>query len=468
MIHPTYELEQRLDQNLTHQQIQDLEILATPQCSLQTLIACEVQKNPLLDMNEQSEHSEMPEEADASADNDDDDWIDDLIRIDDETPVFQRPILRVSDEEEERRRHYFESVTSNKTLQEDLLEQLHFLELSPEQGELCELIVSSVDNNGYCHLHPADLAMTLEQSLDAIESALCTVQSLEPAGVAARDLRERLLIQMERGEMTDTLAYQVVHDHFDDLAGNRLPSLARKLHTNLHAFEQVMSTIRNLEPVLHTNESVRESEYVEEDAFIEQVGERLKARVNDDHIPTLRINPHYKRLLADPATPDETKDYVKQKIRSATYLMYSLEHRKKTLDRILDVIVNVQEDYFKRGSDHLKPLTMGAVADRVGVHETTVSRAVADKYIRCDHGLVPMRQFFSHGLEVAQGQTVSNTVIKCQVREIVEQEDLNAPLSDNQIADALKVRGYRIARRTVAKYRESMRILSRNKRRRYV
>jgi RNA polymerase sigma-54 factor len=334
--------------------------------------------------------------------------------------------------------------------------------------ERCELVVASIDDDGYCRTHPADMAMASGDTREDIEGAITVIQSLEPAGIGALNLRERLLIQLDRTGMKDTFTFRIVRDHFDDLAGNRLPSLARKLRVHVRDFHQVLTILRGMKPVLDSRGAERGAERVVEDAVVDEQGEKLVVRVNGDHVPRIRINEKYKRLLTDPTTPEDTKEYVKQKLRSAAYFMYSLGHRQQTLDRIVDEIVQIQNEFFHKGNDYLKPMTMGKVAEAVGVHETTVSRAVSGKFLRCKYGMIPLRRFFTHGYDDAGGKAVSNTVVKSRIRELIEQEDSTHPLSDGQIAISLVEHGFKVARRTVAKYRESLRILPCNQRRQYV
>lgn len=466
--HPTQELRQ--DQTLTHQQIQALEFLAAPVCDLKTLITAEVAKNPLLECDVADAELDLPqEEAPEPADTgDDDSWMDHLLRLDDDSPVVDRRALQYSPEDEERRRHYLESITASKTLQEDLEEQLHFLDLPAGRRECCEVIIAAIDDHGYCTVHPADLAMATGESLTEVEGALAIVQSLEPAGVAARDLRDRLLIQLERSGRKDTFTYQVIREHFDDVANNRLPSLARKLRVALSDLDEVLSTLRTLRPTLHLPGDGPTAEYVEEEVSVVHRNGRIDIHIDAGQLPSLRINQSYKRLLTDPSVPADTKEYIRQKMRAAAYLIHNVAHRQQTLHRIVDAMVAIQRDYFIQGREHMKPMTMAAIAKRAGVHETTVSRAVAGKYLRCRYGLVPLRRFFSTGYQNGVGALVSNAVVKDRIREIIEAEDPSAPLSDGRIAEGLKEHGLQVARRTVAKYRESMQIPACNQRRKYL
>ena len=462
--------EVRQEQTMGHQQIQALEMLASPICDLQTMISTELARNPLLELEKVEEDYSLPTEESLTdeSSSDDDSWMDSLMRIDDETPLFERQVAYVSAEEEERRRHYFESIATHKTLQDDLQEQVHFLDLSPCMRRCCELVVAAVDDFGYCDSHPADLAMASGESLATVEEALRHVQSLEPAGVAARDLRERLMIQLERQGAGDSQTYLVVSKYFDDLAHNRLPTLSRKLRIPVGELQQVLDQIRQLKPALDLDQYQPAVECVEAEVEILEHQGELEIQYLRDQLPSLRINAQYKRLLADPGTRADTREYIKQKMRAAAHMIHNLALRQRTLDRIIQTIVELQREFFLHGKEYMKPMTMSQVAQHIDVHETTVSRGVASKYMRCKYGLIPLRNFFTSGYQDEGGKSISNTVVKERIRELIEKEDRVAPLSDGRIAEEIQRFGFRVARRTVAKYRESLKILPCNQRRLYV
>ena len=309
--------------------------------------------------------------------------------------------------------------------------------------------------------------MACGASLDVIERAITVVQSCEPAGVGARDLRERLLLQLDRAGRGDTLAYRLVADHLDDLGANRMPAIARKLGVALGDIRDAMDELRHLSPHL-SHEAIEAPEnYVQEEAVLIEKDGRLQVNVPDGRLPRLRISGLYRQLLRDRTTPQETREYIKSKVRAAFTFISNLSQRQNTLERIVNAIVQEQQEFFRGDYDKLKPLTMAQVARGVGVHETTVSRAVSGKYLRCRYGLLPLRQFFTAGIGDGQGHTVSNKVIKDAIRDRIMEEDPAAPLSDGQISTELRQRGWSVARRTVVKYRESMGIPALSMRRRY-
>ncbi len=450
---------QRQEQVMTHHQIQALELLSQPVLELQSAINSEIEKNPVLE----TDFDEEP----AKEQGDDDEWLEKVLKLDEESRYIRGRVSgRVSEDEEERRQHYLDSITEEMTFQQSLVEQLKFLDIDEKLKNCCEVVISGLDDDGYLKSHPADLAMAAAAPMDLIAKAIETVQELDPAGVAAKDLRERLLLQLERKEMTDTKAYAAIRDYLDDIGGNRLPQVAKKMGISIEELKEVIEVIQTLSPRLAA-EPVSPHEYIREEVDIEEEGGELKVKMNNEYLPSLRISGQYKELLKSPNTPKETRDYIKDKIRSGVFLINSVLQRQTTIRKIVSAIVEWQSEYFLKGATHMKPMTMAQIAEKAGIHETTVSRAVAGKHLRCKHGLIPMRKFFSTGYEAEDGSTVSNNVVKDIIRGMVDKEDSYSPLSDSEIAVELKRQGYNVARRTVAKYRDLLAIPPSNLRRQY-
>lgn len=450
----------RQEQTMTQRQIQALELLFLPALELQAMIDVELGKNPVLDLDD------PPEERKSDEGIDDDEWLERIMKLDEENRYIPSRNTTYSRDDEEKRRYYLESVCSEQTFQESLLDQLRFIDLSEEARAGCEVVISGLDDDGYLTSHPADLAMASGQSVESINQAIDVVKKLDPPGVAAKDLRERLLIQLERSGRTDAPAHAVVRDHLDEIARNHLPQVAKSMRMSIDELKEVVEEIQSLNPRL-AKEAVSPLEYVNEEVVITEADGELKAKINNDFLPNLRISAHYRNLLKDPSTAKETKDYIKEKLRSGVFLINSIIQRQTTIKKIVDQIVKEQETFFKNGPDQLKPLTMAHVAKEIGVHETTVSRAVASKFLRCSHGLFPLKHFFSTGYATEDGESVSKNVVKDAIRKLVDNEEPTSPLSDSQMVKELKKQGYKVARRTVAKYRESMNILPSNLRRQY-
>lgn len=442
-------------------------MLAAPVMDLQTMVSTEIEKNPVLEVERGNELADLPSEEEESKIENDQDWVDQLIRLDESTVYVSKGTPFVSPEEEKRRNHYLESIAVETSFQEDLFEQLRFMNLDEQTMQCCELVISGLDDDAYLTSHPADLAMISGESLEIIDKAVQVVQSCDPPGVAARNLKERLLIQLKSNGRETSFTYKVVSECLDDLANNRMSIVAKKFKVSMEELRDVVEEIRDLNPHLSYHQTVSPGEYVSEEVQIVDIQGELDVKMNSGNVPNLRISAFYKQLLSDPSTPQETREYIREKIRAAAFLINSLNQRQSTLERIVRAIVEAQNEFFRQGVERMKPLTMAQIAREVGIHETTVSRGVAGKYLRCRHGLMPLRNFFTTGYEDEKGNSVSNMVVKNAIRKLIDEEDSSSPLSDSQIGELLTKKGLKVARRTVAKYRESMGILPSNLRRKY-
>jgi RNA polymerase sigma-54 factor len=451
---------QRQEQTMSYRQIQAIELLFLPVVEIQSIINTELEKNPVLD-------TELPPEAQTAAGQEEsDEWLDKILKLSEENRYIKGGGAKWTREDEEKRDHYLESVTVEQTFQESLSEQLRFLDLDDKTRQCCELVISSLDDDGYLKSHMADIAMAAGQSMENVSRAVAVVQSLEPAGVAAADLRERLLLQLERKNLKDSRAYTAVKDYLAEIAANHLPQVAKKMGLSIEEIKETLGEIQKLSPVLSC-EQASPSDYVREEVVVEEDSGALKVTVKNDYLPSLRISPHYRDLLKDPGTPRDTREYIKERLHAGVSLINSVIQRQTTIKKIAGALVKAQESFFMDGASGMRPLTMARIAQEIGIHETTVSRAVAGKYLKCKHGFFPLRHFFSAGFETEGGEAVSNNVIKDAIKSMIASEDVYSPLSDSDIAAQLKERGLTVARRTVAKYRESMNILPSHMRRQY-
>ncbi len=293
---------------------------------------------------------------------------------------------------------------------------------------------------------------------------LCT---FDPVGIGSKDLQDCLLRQLAIREQGKSVAATIVRDHFKLLIRRRVPELSRKLSLSTDGIHRAIEVIAELDPAPGRRFAADQNRTVAPDAKIEKIGGEWTITLNDEFIPRLRINRAYKDLMAKGKLDSKEKEYLKNQIRSGKFLIGSIEQRQRTIERIANSILEFQGDFFEKGSGSLKPLTMATVAQEIGVHETTVSRAIAQKYIETPHGLFEFKYFFTPGYEANDGKLVSNTSVKETISELISQEDSSKPLSDREIVDMLQEREIKIARRTVAKYREELGILPTNLRRRY-
>jgi RNA polymerase sigma-54 factor len=302
---------------------------------------------------------------------------------------------------------------------------------------------------------------------EKISEVLKVIQTFDPPGVGARDLRECLMLQLERSGKTDTLEYRIVRDYMESLGKRRIPEIARGTGCDVEDVQTAMGRIGRLEPRPGRAFLPDTDQYVLPEVFVQKNGDDFTVTTNDEHIPHLRISNVYKDLMAAGENNAEVKNYIREKIRAGKFLIKSLHQRQQTILNIGREIVKRQRDFMEKGVAHLRPMTMSQVADVVGVHETTVSRAVSAKYIQTPQGIFEMKFFFTAGLQTASGDGVSNTSVKDMIAEIFKAEASDKPLSDQEVVKMLGDKGITIARRTVAKYRGELNILPSNLRKVY-
>jgi RNA polymerase sigma-54 factor len=340
-------------------------------------------------------------------------------------------------------------------------------DLNETERRIGELLIGSIDDSGYLTTSLQDLAIASGLEETDIERGLRVVQSFDPVGVGARDLRECLLLQLDRLGKSDSLAARVVAGHLEALGKKRYPEIARALGVNVSQVQQAANLIATLEPKPGRIFGAEPDHYVVPDVVVRKVDDEYVVILNDEQVPHLRISRQYRRLMSNQDGDEKTREYVRDKIRSGKFLIKSIYQRQRTIENIAREIVLHQRDFLDNGVGSLKPLTMAQIADRVGVHETTVSRAIANKYIETPQGIFEMKFFFSPGYTTESGQEMSNVAVKENIADLVAREDPTHPLSDQEIVEILKEQGVSIARRTVAKYRQELSILPSNLRRQY-
>jgi len=374
---------------------------------------------------------------------------------------------RNSPEDEEKRQFLFDSITSGTSLQEHILEQVRLSEISDEQRPIAEMLVGNIDDYGILNGTLEELSANTSVPVETIAEVLTIIQTFHPPGVGARDLRECLMLQLERLGRTQSLEYRILRDHMDALAKRRVPELARGTGTDTDAVQEAMERIKLLEPRPGRAFLPDNDQYVVPEVFVAKSGEEYVVTTNNDQVPHLRISNTYKDLMARPDASAEEREYIREKIRAGKFLIKSLHQRQTTILNIAREIVNRQREFMEKGVPGLKPMTMIQVAEVVGVHETTVSRAVSGKYIQTPQGVFEMKYFFTSGIQTATGQDMSNTSVKEMIDAIFKAEDTTKPLSDQEVVLMLAEKGIVIARRTVAKYRSELNILPSNLRKVY-
>jgi RNA polymerase sigma-54 factor len=478
----------KLMQVLAPQLQQSLHLLQAPTLELKALVEQELEQNPLLEEvpimelqrgSKETDDGSVPAAADLAEPPADvtfdpateretgpvDDFqaeFDRLSRLDQEWREHFSQLnvpSRQNDEEKEKRQFMFDSLSTVISLQEHLLEQVRMSDLTEAQRSVAEMIIGNIDDRGYLQSKVDELAFATNVPAEQIAEVLKVVQTFYPPGVGARDLRECLLLQLERAGRKESLEYRVVNEHLEALGRRRLPEIAKALDTTIRNVQDAAERISHLEPCPGREFLPDTHQYVVPELFVEKVGNDYVVSSNNDYVPHLRISNTYKDLMAQTDSSNEVREYIREKIRAGKNIIKSLHQRQQTLLNIAREIVRRQSDFMEFGVSHLRPMTMLEVAEVVGVHETTVSRAVSGKYIQTPQGVFEMKYFFTSGIQTANGADISNMSIKDILADMVRCEDTSNPLSDEQIVKLLEEKGIKIARRTVAKYRSELKIL---------
>jgi len=363
-----------------------------------------------------------------------------------------------------------ERMTRPRSLGDHLLFQLHLSTSDPTCIRWATEIIGNLDENGYMGVTLEELKGKTSAPLAPIEEALKVVQGLDPAGVAARDLRECLLLQLDglTGGPEVALARTLIADHLLELEGRHLTRLAEKLKIPIKAVHDALLLICSLEPKPGRAFSTEEPRYITPDVYILKVDDRFVIVLNEDGLPRLRISPYYRTLLhRGGGSSKETREYVEARMRSALWLIRSIEQRQRTLFKVSQSIVQFQREFLEKGITSMRPLTLKEVAEDIQMHESTVSRVTTNKYVHTPQGLFELKYFFHRGVQAVDGEAVSSLTVKELVRRLLTAEDTGKPLSDQKIVEILRQQGIDIARRTVAKYRGQLKIPSSSRRRKY-
>lgn len=457
--------------------IQSMEILQLPLLALQERIDQELIENPILvDLRESAAPEPDPEEppapaqaAEPEADSEPefegmDEWSEQYAEI-------HRPSRAALSEESDRKHDAMQNMASRpRSLHDDLTDQLGFLDCDPTVRALAEYIIYNLDENGYLNLDLKEVVRDYggEAQLSQAEEALALVQKLDPPGIGARNLRECLLLQLTpEVPMRDVLHPLIAH-HLDDIGQNRLPAIEKKTGIPLETIKEAIRHLANLNPRPGAAYAPEDTQYVLPDLIVEPDEHgQYQVRLQDEHTPQLAISKHYQRLLKNKQADPAAREFIQRKIQSARWLIESIEQRRNTLLKVARAIIEHQKDFLDKGPESIEPLKMQQIADRVGVHVTTVSRAVDDKWVQTPRGIFALKSFFGGGTTTTDGEEVAWETIKQKLLEIIAKEDKSCPLSDEEIVEELGKHGFPVARRTVTKYRKHLRIPSSRQRKQF-
>ncbi len=463
---------------------QAMDLLYMPLLDLQQHLKQELVNNPFLDLVEPGE-DELKEEVEEKDDPEEEevDWEEILLN------GFDAGGRRAEYEEKE---YFRPTPAATRDLWDHLFDQLTLMKLVPRQVLIGEEIIGNIDREGFVtcslgqimesvnnYLADPDNALVQEAedaeeeidlesiTIEETEQMLAMIQGFDPSGIAARDLRETLLLQLrDRGE-EDALAFRIVRDHFDELVNHRWSELSKEHGISPHEVQTAADEISKLDPKPGLKYSDMSDAYVIPDLVVEKIDGQYYVFHNDTTLPRLKLSRSYREVAQDRSKfQGENKTFISKKLNSAQWMIQAIEQRRQTMLKVMNFIVDRQRDFFEKGVEHLRPLTLREVAEHIDMHESTVSRVTNEKYVQTPRGVFPLKFFFSSGLSTDYGEDVSARGVRAQIKKLVGEEDSKSPLTDQAIVDILKRDGVQIARRTVAKYRDQLGILSARMRKR--
>ncbi|OPJ57558.1 RNA polymerase factor sigma-54 [Clostridium oryzae] len=445
---------------LTHEMQQSLKILQMPIVELKQEVTKELEENPLL---ETTQEDDIQMNDDYLVENEDIDF-NMLINTMDKDDFSETTYNTASNE----RKEIISFIKEKGTLRQYLSEQIIDLQEENQVIRACNYIVDNLDDRGYLDCTVEEVAGNLRISIEEANYALTLVQNLQPCGIAARNLKECLKIQLINSGIEEPKIYKIIDDYLELVAQNKIKQIAKNLGIDTKKTQEYCDLIKTLEPKPSRGFFTGELEsFVIPEAYIKSIGDDFYIIMNDNFLPRLTISESYKKLIKT-QTNEEVSEFIKNKLNSAVYLIKGIENRNKTIYNILMVIIDIQRKYFEAGEQYLKPMIIADIASRLEIHESTVSRAIRDKYIGTPYGTVKIKDLFSTGIESKlTDDNVSINHIKTEIKKMIDNEDKSKPMSDQDICDILVSRKIEISRRTVAKYREGMGIMSSSKRKKY-
>lgn len=440
----------RLSPVLTQQLQQAIKLLQLSRLELIEAIELEVQENPILDLEEKEPKEEQPVEEQTGDKDDVAEWLE-----------RYSPSEGYSPQEERERPDYENMVKKTLNLRDHLRWQAGLAELSHDERIIAEWIIENIDDNGYLAYPLSEISSTSGYTEEALEAVLKKIQKLDPPGVGARDLRECILIQYEVKGEKDPIFEDIIRSFFDLFHKTNLKELVKRTGYPVEKIKEVFEKVKEYDPKPGRNFADEFTSYVVPDVFVVKTEDGLEIFLNDDEIPDLKMNRYYIDLYLNKGTNSSTKNYIKKKITQAEWFIKSIQQRQKTLFLVSQSIVTFQGEFFEKGLRFLRPLILKDVAQDIGVHESTVSRITSSKYMSTPHGIFELKFFFPTGINKEEGRPLSTNVVMDLICEMIKEENKKKPLTDDEIVSLLKEQhSIKIARRTVAKYRDSLNISS--------
>lgn len=450
-----------------------LKILQMPQYELEEMVQEEIESNPVLELADNDFNKDGKDDSEIIDKNID---VIEKKDLEKESEIDWREYLSYrgksyeaeSLNDENNELSYDNMITYNSSLRDHLINQLQVIKMDRVTNGVCEFLIESLDENGYLTVTSEEAAQITSASACCIDKSLEIIQGFEPAGVGARDLKECLMIQLKNMENEDDRLRLIIEENLEDLAANRIGIIAKKLKVNTTEAQDLCDCIKNLEPkpgrAFENSESTR---YIVPDVIVEKIGGEYVVFVNDSYSTRLSVSSYYKNVLEHESKESQASQYINHKLSSAMWMIKSIEHRRNTLFKVVTEIMKYQSEFLDSGIIYMKSMTLKDISEQIGVHESTVSRAISGKYVQTPRGTYELKFFFKSGVDNDEGNTISSESVKKKIGKLISGEDQSHPVSDQELSEILCRDGVHISRRTVAKYRDEMGIASSSKRKRY-
>ena len=454
----------KMQQVLAPHLFQSLEILQMPLLDLQQMIKQELSENPTLEATQEQPDEQIEiEQGTKDVEREEfDNEFEKLAALGEEwgDNFYENRQVAGGSDAEEKYQYMMDSLSEASSLHDQLLDQLSLSSLNEYERKIAGIVLGNIDDDGYLQLDVEDLLALPNFPAETLDKILDTIHEFDPPGVGARDLRECLMLQLKRAGREDSQEYQLVANHLDLLGRHKYDEIARAMGLTNERVKELAEAVAKLDPKPGRNFSEEQIEYVTPEIIVEKKNGEYVITQNKKPYPNLFISRKYLQMLKDPNTTKEVKTYIREKITKSKQFIQSIDQRMSTIYRIAVEIVRIQREFFDHGVSRLRPLNMKTVAELLEVHETTISRATAGKYMQTPRGLLSMKYFFKPGIMTASGESISNESVKAALGEIVDGENKSKPYSDAKLVNLLEEeQGMKIARRTVAKYRDQLRIL---------
>ncbi|MGZ3779341.1 MAG: RNA polymerase factor sigma-54 [Pseudobdellovibrionaceae bacterium] len=461
---------------ITPQLQQAIKLLQMSRMELETAVRSELEENPILEEAETLKEEDLKRTKEAASEVDHSEAPDQTAQDPQKQDEFEwESYIEVNQKPpqsgmagSEEIMNYENVITAAQTLHDHLYWQVKMNGFSEEEEKAADVLIGAIDDDGYIKVSLEQLAEEEKIELGLLEDTLSLVHEFDPAGVGARDLKECLLIQAKHLEEDTHDLVNLINNHLKELEKKNYEAIAKALGRDIEDVIEMCKIIYAMDPKPGRAFVSSDTHYVTPDVYVYKVGDDYVVSLNEDGLPRLKISNFYKNMLkGGKSTGDKTQDYIQEKLRSAIWLIKSIHQRQRTIYKVTESIVKHQREFFEKGSEHLKPMVLRDIANDIGMHESTVSRVTTAKYVHTPQGIYELKYFFNSGINSSDGDALASESVKIKIKDLVSKEDPKNPLSDQKIVDLLKTEGIQIARRTVAKYRDVLKILPSSQRKKY-